>query len=337
MAINHQKPDRVPADIWAETQVCDRLIKDLGMSTLDEVRSFLNVDIRYISPIYPEPKINDGIMQNAWGERWAMANTPWGMAWEHIDGALSNVTDIADLEAFPWPTCDDVDYSIITEQCDRYEGYAISCGSADIFERPALVRGLENMLCDTMLNPEWVDYLTKKFVDFFVEDFTRTLEAANGQIDIFLSLTDLGTQTGLLQSKETFERFIAPSLRTLSSLAHRENVKFMFHSCGAVRDLIPALIDCGVDILNPIQPAAAGMEPKGLKQDFGDKLCFHGGVDVQYLLPLGSPEDVRREVRDVAKTLGDDGGYILAPAHNLQPDTSTENILAMYDLSLRQI
>ena len=334
-AINHQETDRVPADIWAEGEVWARLIEDLRVPGPDDVRELLNVDIRYISPVYPPDVERDGIRQNMWGERWARANTPWGENWEHIDGALAGVSSLAEIEAFPWPTCDDVDYSGLAEQCDRYDGYAIAYGNADIFERPALVRGFENMLCDTALNPDWVEYLTGIFLDFFVEEFIRTMEATGGRIDIYYALTDLGTQSGLLQSMDTFRRFIAPSIRALADLVHRHGVKFMFHSCGAVREAIPELIELGVDILNPIQPAAVGMDPEGLKRDFGNDLCFHGGVDIQYLLPLESAAAVRREVQRRVGILGDGGGYILAPSHNLQQDISTENVLAMYDLSLR--
>jgi uroporphyrinogen decarboxylase len=138
-----------------------------------------------------------------------------------------------------------------------------------------------------------------------------------------------------LQSRKTFERFIAPPIRTLAQFAHSHGVKFMFHSCGSVRELIPDLIALGVDILNPIQPAAAGMEPQGLKDDFGAKLCFHGGIDIQYLLPLESAAAVRAEARRRAEILGRGGGYILAPSHNLQQDIPTENVLAMYDRDLR--
>ena len=334
-AINHQTPDRVPADIWAEAEVWDRLIRDLGVNSAEEVRRRLGIDIRYVSPIYPPDVEQDGIRQNMWGERWAKANTPWGENWEHIDGALAGVSSLAEIEAFPWPTCDQVDHSTLAEQCDQYDGYAIAFGNADVFERPALVRGLENMLCDTALHPEWVEYLTKVFLDFFIEDFKRSMEATGGRIDIYYAMTDLGTQSGLLQSMDTFRRFIAPSIRTLADLVRSHGVKFMFHSCGAVRQAIPSLIELGVDILNPIQPAAEGMEPQGLKHDFGKELCFHGGIDIQYLLPLESADAVRQEVRRRVGILGDGGGYILAPSHNLQQDIPTENILAMYDLSLR--
>jgi uroporphyrinogen decarboxylase len=336
-AINHQPTDRVPVDLWAEEEVWQRLMRDLGASSQDAVRERLEVDVRYISPIYPPDTIADGVKQNMWGERWMMANTPWGPNWEHVNGALAGASSLDELEAFPWPSCDDVDYSGLAEQCDQYDGYAIACGNADIFERPALVRGWENFLCDTSLNPDWVDFLTKKFLDFYLEDFNRCLEATRGRIDIYWALTDLGTQAGLLQSRKLFRRFIAPPIQALADRAHRHGVKFMFHSCGSVRELIPDLIELGVDILNPIQPAAAGMEPEGLKHDFGDKLCFHGGIDIQFLLPLEPAKAVRAEVKRRAEILGAGGGYILAPSHNLQQDIPTENVLAMYDPALRTV
>jgi uroporphyrinogen decarboxylase len=336
-AIDRRETDRVPVDLWAEEPVWERLLGDLGLSTRDALLERLEVDVRYISPLYPPDVVTNGVKQNMWGERWMMANTPWGRDWEHIAGALADAASLAEIEAFPWPSCDDVDYSGLAEQCDKYDGYAIAYGNADIFERPALVRRWEDFLCDTALNPDWVDFMLKKFLDFFLEDFNRCLEATRGRIDIFWALTDLGTQAGLLQSRKMFQRFIAPPIKTLAEQAHRNGIKFMFHSCGAVRELIPDLTELGVDILNPIQPAAVGMEPEGLKRDFGDRLCFHGGIDIQYLLPLESAEAVRNEVKRRVKILGNGGGYILAPSHNLQLDISTENIRAMYDPALRSL
>ena len=111
----------------------------------------------------------------------------------------------------------------------------------------------------------------------------------------------------------------------------------MFHSCGAVREVIPDLINCGVDILNPLQPAAKGMEPAGLKRDFGEAIAFHGGIDIQYLLPQQSSEAVAAEVGRVAGILGAQGGYVLSSSHNIQLDTPTENILAMYRAEARRV
>jgi uroporphyrinogen decarboxylase len=130
---------------------------------------------------------------------------------------------------------------------------------------------------------------------------------------------------------DLFDRFVAPRLRRLVALAHGHGVAVMFHSCGAIVPLIDRLIDLGIDVLDPLQAAAKDMEPALLKQRFGARLCLHGGIDTQHLLPHGSPEDVRREVRRRSAILGAGGGYILAPCHVLQTDVPTANVLAMYE------
>lgn len=335
LAINREQPDRTPADIWAEPKVWKRLMRDLSVGSENEVRDHLNTDFRYISPVYPPDYIDAGVKQNMWGERWKLSNTPWGEDWEHTEGALVSATTLEELQAFPWPKSDDVDYSSVAHQCDEAEGFATVFGNADIFERPSLTRSWETFFVDMYENQNMVDFIIKTFLDFYIEDFHRVMEASGGRIDIYYALTDLGTQSGLLQSMNSFERFVAPQIRTLAGVVHREGVKFMYHTCGAVREAIPALIECGVDILNPIQPAAIGMEPEGLKRDFGDRLTFHGGIDIQFLLPIGTVDDVKAETKRRSEILGAGGGYIIAPSHNLQQDIPTENILAMYDISCR--
>ena len=123
----------------------------------------------------------------------------------------------------------------------------------------------------------------------------------------------------------------------MADVVHRAGVKMMFHSCGAVREVIPELISCGVDILNPLQPAAKGMEPAGLKRDFGSKIAFHGGIDIQYLLPQKPPAVVVAEAGRVGRILCEQGGYVLSPSHNIQLDTPTENIRAMYRTEARRL
>ena len=138
-------------------------------------------------------------------------------------------------------------------------------------------------------------------------------------------------------SKPMWREFVAPYLKRLVDVAHGGGVKFMTHSCGAIRELIPDIVGLGVDCLDPIQVMAKGMEPAGLKRDFGDRISFHGGVCVQSTLPFGKPDDVRKASRQCVQSLAaDQTGYILAPSHNIQPDTSVENILALYELPIRQ-
>ena len=336
-AINHQKPDRIPCDLWAEPGVWERLRNDLGLKTDEEVRQLFEIDVRYISPEYPADTVEGGVKQNMWGERWEKASTVYGTEWEHVMGALGGAQSLADVEAFPWPTCDQVDYSGIPEQVRQAEGKAIFFGNADFFERPGLVRGLENILVDALVNQDMVDYLQERFVSFFIEDFYRTMEASGRRIDVFWALTDLGTQQGLWMGPDVMQRYVFAPLARMAEVVHREGVKLMFHSCGAVRGAIPDLISSGVDILNPLQPAATGMEPRGLKKDFGTKIAFHGGIDIQYLLPQKSAEEVAEETERVAHILGKGGGYVLSPSHNIQLDTPTENVRAMYRTEARRL
>jgi uroporphyrinogen decarboxylase len=130
-----------------------------------------------------------------------------------------------------------------------------------------------------------------------------------------------------------FRSFVAPYLKEMAECIHSLGGKVVYHSCGAIRPFIPDLIGLGIDVLDPIQPVNPAMAPEPLKADFGDRLTFHGGIDMQHLLPHGSPDEVRAEVRRYCETLGRDGGYILGPAHLFQPDVPPENVLAVYDRS----
>jgi uroporphyrinogen decarboxylase len=172
-------------------------------------------------------------------------------------------------------------------------------------------------------------FIMDRFTDFYLGYFDRMLTAAGGRIDILRQADDLGTQRGPFFSPQMFRTFVKPRTAKLVDLAHSHGVKFMFHSCGAIRPLIEDLIEIGVDILDPLQAAAEGMEPQDLKDSYGDRLCLHGGICTQYLLPRGSPDEVRAEVRRRIEVLGDGGGYILAPCHILQLDVPTANIVAM--------
>ena len=121
-AVNHERPDRVPVDLWAEPGVWERLRTDFGVATDDDVRKALAVDIRYLYPVYPQDTYSGGIRQNMWGERWTKTSTIFGLEWEHTKGALHEAQSLSELEAFPWPTCDQVDYSHLREEVNRYEG-----------------------------------------------------------------------------------------------------------------------------------------------------------------------------------------------------------------------
>ena len=178
--------------------------------------------------------------------------------------------------------------------------------------------------------PEWVHFLCRKFTDFYKQDYARAAEATRGRIDLYLLISDLGSQSGPLISLRMFREFIAPYIKEMVELIHGLGGKSLYHSCGLMRPFIPELIALGVDVLDPIQPVGPEMAPERLKDEFGGRLSFHGGIDMQHLLPHASPGEVQAEVRRYCTTLGAGGGYILGPAHLFQPDVPPENILAMY-------
>jgi uroporphyrinogen decarboxylase len=171
--------------------------------------------------------------------------------------------------------------------------------------------GQETFFIWMMTKPDVVKAIIEHFVDYEVEATRRFLEAANGMIDSTYFGNDFGTQRGLVISPAMWQEFIRTPLKRYFDVSHEYGCKVMKHSCGAVRDIIPLLIEDGVDILDPIQVAAAGMALPDLIRDFGDSLCFHGGVDTQRTLLFGSVTDVRTEVRSYIDLTRDRGGYIL--------------------------
>ena len=182
------------------------------------------------------------------------------------------------------------------------------------------------------LNPEVVEAILEHMLEFYIEQTSRILKAAEGRIDMVYIGDDLGSQQTLLISPNMFRQFLKGRWkRFIDTIKSRfgAHLKFHFHSCGAVVELIPDLIEMGIDILNPLQPRAKGMDLKRLKDNFGSKLCFSGGLDIQRLLPYGTPQEVRSEAERLVRVLGRDGGYIACPAHAIQPDTPIENVLAM--------
>ncbi len=331
-ALEHRVADRTPRDFWAEPATWNRLLAHLGHDDRERVLRDLGIDVRHLQVSGPaECARGGGVYQNFWGERYLYRQTAWGPMREDVAGALADAQSFGELQSFNWPSSDQFDYTALAGQCRQWDEHALLYGFADVWQRPALVRGWENMFLDMVERPEWAHFLSRKFSDFYKQDYTRAAEATAGRIDLYLLISDLGSQTGPLISRSMFQSFVAPCIRELADCIHGLGGKVLYHSCGMIGPFIADLIEAGVDVLDPLQPLGPGMAPERLKADFGDRLCFHGGIDMQRLLPHGTPEKIRAEVRRYCDVLGRDGGYILGPAHLFQPDVPPENILAMYD------
>jgi len=341
-AIDHKQTDRVPLDLWATKEVVGKLCAYFRTDRADDVVKELGVDIRQVEPKYIGPPLGaspEGRTKDIWGVTRRRIEYSGGSYLEVEDYPLEGEISISDIENYPWPDPDHYDYSVIPRLCEEYGDYAI-LNVGDRLNRTSLLkaamylRGMQQLMIDMSLNPTLVEALLGKIADYYLAHNERIFKAGEGLIDIFMMGDDFGTQEGLLISPEMFRRFFAPKLKEFAAQANSYGLKVMLHSCGSVRELIPDIIEIGIDILNPIQTNAKGMIPEELKKEFGDRICFHGGIDVQHTLPFGTVEDVEREVKDRVRVLGKDGGYILASTHNIQPDTPIENILRMYEAAL---
>lgn len=337
-AIERGTPDRAPLDITAQDAVLARLHADLRTSTHRELLERLGVDIvdlrGVLDPVYRGPvplsrPVGDGVRESFWGWRQRVVPTDSGPEECFVDFVLSGAASVEELERHAWPSPDWFDFSEIAERLRAWDGFAVLASGASVFQHATFLRGLDGLLVDMATAPEMAHWLMERFTDFYVAYFDRMLSAARGRIDILRVADDVGTQSGLLFSVEMFRAFLGPRIGRLADLAHAHGAKLLFHSCGAVRPMIDEIIAAGADILDPLQAAAKGMEPRALKEDYGDRICLHGGICTQHLLPGGAPGEVRDEVRRRIEVLGEGGGYIVAPCHVLQGDVPTANILAM--------
>jgi len=192
------------------------------------------------------------------------------------------------------------------------------------------LRGMEQFLTDLALRPDLARAIIRHVTEHYLIHNEGLFRAARGLVDAFLMGDDFGTQTGLLVSLPMWREFFADSLRAFADLAHAYGLTVMLHSCGAVREIVDDLIGLGIEVLNPVQVRAAGMDIGELKRDFGARVSFYGAIDIQETLPRGTLTEVEREVARTIGVLGAGGGYILSPTHSIQPDTPVENILAVY-------
>ena len=247
-------------------------------------------------------------------------------------GCFHDAEDMEDL-VFDWP--DPAAY-IDAAECRRRvemapEGKTVLgiLWSAH-FQDTCAAFGMETALMNMIAAPELYEAVNKKVLEFYLKANRIFYEATRGKLHAVLIGNDMGSQRGLMISPELVRRFVIPGCRRLAEQAHSYGLKVIYHSCGAISDIIPDLIDAGVDIIHPIQALAAGMEPEGLKEKFGDRVSFCGGVDTQELLVHGTPEDVRKKVEELKRLFPT--GLILSPSHEaILPDVPPENIGALFD------
>lgn len=246
---------------------------------------------------------------------------------------LSRVERVENLEGLPWPSRERVDLAaeVARVREARATGLAVMGGAwATIFTGARRSMGEERYLLAMVDRPELIAEIIRRAAEGFL-DINEALfsECADG-LDVCYFGTDFGTQNSLFISPEAVRSFFLPHVRRLADHAHGFGLKVMFHTCGAVADLIPDLIDCGIDVLDPVQVSATGMSPEALAERFRGRIAFHGGISTQTLLPRAAPDEVRAVSQSTIRALGPTG-YIAGPDQWLMPDIPVENMVAMYE------
>ena len=346
-AIGHQPMDRVPVNYLGTPEADLKLRRHFGLSEAVESRpgdvadydwdilDSLGTDLRALRLPYigPElPQFGDGRKQDVFGVVYRAVRNEVGTYSETCVWPYAAFETTADVARYRWPSADWYDYSALPAQCERWKDYAIVYGwpgNLDLINGTAFGRGVEQTLFDIATeNPAGLAIMEKRF-EFAYEHNRRALEACRGSIDIVWIGDDFGTQRGILMSVEKWRRLLRPKVQAMIDLAHRHGARLMLHSCGGTRKLWPDFVEMGLDLYDTVQPEAKGMVPHELAAEFPE-ICLHGTLSTQKTLPFGTPEDVAAEVRARIEDFGSRGGLILAPCHNLQPDTPIENILAVY-------
>lgn len=326
----------MPCNYLGTPEIDNMLLRHFQSGNMEDVRKELGVDLRIVEPKYAGPKLrrwSDGRFENYWGQiRKPIKNTA-GTYNESVELPYANFKSVADVEAFRWPCPDWFDFTSLRQQCEEYSEYATvygGTGNMDVINGAGYGMGVEAVLYGIAMDDPIVYACMEKRFRCCYAISEKALQAGGGIIDILWIGDDYGTQNGLLVSPEKWREQFYPKLKAFCQLGHEYGAKVMLHSCGSTKKIWPDLIEAGVDIYDTIQPEAFGMKPEHLKREFGDKICFHGTISTQKTLPFATPDEVAAEVHDRVDKVGKNGGFILAPSHNIQPDTPIENILSMY-------
>ncbi|MCL4745026.1 MAG: hypothetical protein KJZ83_06385 [Burkholderiaceae bacterium] len=356
-ALRHEEPDRVPLDLGSQiTNIQTVPFNDLkaylgkGWETRnwlrdhveppEELLELLGIDTRYVrtkaASSFKRRIEPDNSYLDEWGVRW---KKPEGtFYWNAIDPPLKNAT-IEDLDSYPWP--DPMDPSRTEGIRERAKLLRSQNKYAVVADLPTLgpfecswafYRGPDQFFLDLIMDKPFASALLNKITDLQLGLYKNLLDAVGDCVDVVMVADDLGSENSALVSLETYRELVRPCHQRLwGFIKQHTDARLLLHSCGSVVQFLPDLIEDGIEILNPVQVTAKGMDTKALKRDFGKDLTFWGGIDTKQVMPSGTTEVVENEVKTRIRDLAPDGGFVLAAVHNLQPGVPPQNICAMYD------
>ncbi len=340
-ALSRQPLDRMPVDLWHTPEVGAALRRHFGVE--DDLALYRAMGLDKIVWVFPPYAAaapaapaggDDGPPRGLWGIRTKTVQAGMATYNESVQPPMDGYETAADVERFPyWPDPGRYDYASAGETARRCSAeFAVIGPWVSFFEIYCKLRGLEQSLMDLIERPGFVDEVLDRIEHAQTEMMKRYFQQAARFIDLVFISDDMGSQAALLMAPEMWERHFRRRMVRWVDLVHSFGIRVFFHTDGASEPLVRPLIECGIDVLNPIQHACPGMDMAGLKRKYGRDVIFHGGVDNQTVLPFGTPDDVRRETRACLETLGGDReGFICCSCHNVQPGTPVGNVLAMVE------
>lgn len=336
----------MPIDLWHTPEIGEELRRycdaadDLAMYRSLGLDKIVWVFIDYLDAAGERAGAQSGAGAEQGGDR-----TMWGVPLKEIEAGAAHYAEFGavplkdyntpeSLDDYPWwPRVERFDYDgAVAKAREAAREFAVIGPWVSLFEIYCQLRGLEQSLMDLVEAPELVEAILDRVETIQTAMVRRFFAEARGALDLAFISDDIAGQTSLLMSPAHWKRHLQPRLKRWCDLIHAHDLKVFYHTDGAARRLLEPILDCGVDVLNPIQHACPGMELEGLKRDFGERAIFHGAVDNQFALPRGTSEEVRDEVRHCLETLGAGReGYICCSCHNVQAGTPIENVLSMIE------
>lgn len=348
-ALRRQEPDQVPVYVTVVAEMADRLSQVTGIPANPydayltnrishaELLTGLGNDVVGIGstapPDCPTKTRSDGSRVDEWGFVYRPVPHAYGTYHEIVERPLKGITSARELARYHVPDPQAPGrFDVARDHSQRYgQDYALlGVIECTVFEMAWNLVGLEQFLTDMALGKDYVSPLLDEIADYSIG---IGLELIKLGADIMLTGDDLGMDVGPMMSPEMWREYLKPRLKRVFDAykAARPDIILAYHTCGSVLPFINDLIEIGMEVLNPIQVTAHDMEPATLKKTYGNQLAFCGGIDQRHVLPTGTAQDVELEVRRRILEMGEGGGYLLAPTHDIQSDTPTENVLAVFD------
>jgi uroporphyrinogen decarboxylase len=336
-ALNHEQTDRPPFS-WGfgpnaiiKKQLDEILLKNVG----HDFASFRPLTEDIYRQGWAALKTRLPPKESIWGFTYKTVANAEGGSYEEFDyKPIQFAASTDDINNYQWPTTELYDYSQVAGNIrltDPEDDHFIVGASANPFEILSWMMGLEETLTNMLIQPDIINAALRHITDFFVDHIHKTFQQAPGSIHGWFCADDLGSQQGPLISRDAYRSVLMPFHKEIFDAIHEHDAVVIYHSDGSCADLLPDLIEAGIDCLEAVQVECAGMSPENLKVKFGDQIAFHGAISVQQVLPRASEDEVRTQVRHLIQTLGRDGGYIAAPSHAIQDGTPANNVVAMLE------